>query len=88
MTGVNQLSMRMTDFLADELGCEFLEVTAHAGARPSHRVWQGEVYHRGGEKDGYPDLEETTGLGRVDGLCGAHCRHGYHPFFPGISERA
>ena len=88
MTGVNQLSMRMTDFLADELGCEFFEVTAHAGARPSHRVWQGEVYHRGGEKDGYPDLEETTGLGRVDGLCGANCRHGYHPFFPGISERA
>lgn len=87
MTGVNQLSMRMTDFLADELGCEFFEVTAHAGARPSHRVWQGEVYHRGGEKDGYPDLEETTGLGRVDGLCGANCRHGYHPFFPGISER-
>ena len=88
MTGVNQLSMRMTDFLADELGCEFFEVTAHAGARPSHRVWQGEVYHRGGEKDGYPDLEETTGLGRVDGLCGANCRHSYHPFFPGISERA
>ena len=84
---MNQLSMRMTDFLADELGCEFFEVTAHAGARPSHRVWQGEVYHRGGEKDGYPDLEETTGLGRVDGLCGANCRHGYHPFFPGISER-
>ena len=25
MTGVNQLSMRMTDFLADELGCEFLK---------------------------------------------------------------
>ena len=88
MTGVNQLSMRMTDFLADKLGCEFFEVTAHAGARPSHRVWQGEVYHRGGEKDGYPDLEETTGLGRVDGLCGANCRHSYHPFFPGISERA
>ena len=87
MTGVNQLSMRMTDFLADELGCEFFEVTAHAGARPSHRVWQGEVYHRGGEKDGYPDLEGTTGLGRVDGLCGANCRHSYHPFFPGISER-
>ena len=53
-----------------------------------HKTWQSEVYHRGGEKDCYPDLEEITGLGRVDGLCGAHCRHGYHPFFPGISERA
>ena len=53
-----------------------------------HKTWQSEVYHRGGEKDCYPDLEEITGLGGVDGLCGAHCRHGYHPFFPGISERA
>ena len=44
-------------------------------------MWQGEVYHRGGEKRRLPlDLEGTTGLGRVDGLCGANCRHSYHPF--------
>ena len=88
MTGMHQLSTKMTDILAQEMGCEFFEVTAHAGARPSHREWQGQVYHRGGEKDGYPDLESTTGLGMVDGLCGANCRHSYYPFFPGVSVRA
>ena len=25
------------------------------------------------------------GLGSVDGLCGANCRHSYHAFIPGIS---
>lgn len=88
MTGVNQMSVKMTDRLAESMDCEFFEVTAHAGARPSHRDWQGGIYHRGGAKDGYQDLEETTGLGSVDGLCGANCRHSYNPFFPGISVRA
>lgn len=30
------------------MGCEFVEVTAHPGARPSHAVWQGKVFHIGG----------------------------------------
>lgn len=88
VTGVNQMSANMTDRLAEELGAEFFEVTAHAGARPSHQVWQGQVFHRGGAKDGYPDLESATGLGTVGGLCGANCRHSYFPFFPGASVRA
>ena len=32
----------------EEVDCEFVEVTAHEGARPTHAVWQGRVYHRGG----------------------------------------
>ena len=32
----------------EEMDCEFVEVTAHEGARPTHAVWQGKVYHRGG----------------------------------------
>ena len=88
VTGVNQLSAKMTDQLADDLGAEFFETTAHARARPSHQVWQGQVFHRGGAKDGYPDFESATGLGTVGGLCGANCRHSYFPFFPGISVRA
>lgn len=88
LTGVNQMSRQMTDQLADEMGCGFFEVTAHAGVRPSHREWQGQVYHRGGAKDGYADFGSSTGLGTVEGLCGANCRHSYAPFFPGISVRA
>lgn len=32
----------------EEMDCEFVEVTAYEGARPTHAVWQGKVYHRGG----------------------------------------
>ena len=32
----------------EEMGCEFVEVTAHPGARPSHAVWQGKVFRISG----------------------------------------
>ena len=58
----------------EEMGCEFVEVTAHEGARPTHAVWQGRVYHRGGAvvQDGerYEDFEVATGYGTGPGLCG------------------
>ena len=88
LTGVNQLNLRITDGIMEELGAEYVEVTAHAGARPDHAVWQGKVYHKGGEKDGYPDFESSTGYGTGPGLGGWNCRHSYFPFFPGISVRS
>ena len=40
----------------------------------------------GGEKmSEYPDFTETTGYGKVDGLCGANCRHSFRPFYPGAT---
>lgn len=75
----------------EEMGCEFVEVTAHEGARPTHAVWQGRVYHRGGAvvQDGerYEDFEAATGYGTGPGLCGWNCRHNFYPFYPGISVR-
>lgn len=45
----------------EEMDCEFVEVTAHEGARPTHAVWQSRFYHRGGAvvQDGerYEDLK-------------------------------
>ncbi len=35
----------------------------------------------------YPDFIESTGYGRVDGLCGANCRHDFFAFIPGVSIR-
>lgn len=87
LTGINQTSGVITMRWLDELGGEYVEVTAHAGARPDHAVWQGKVYHVGGDVKGYPDFEESTGYGTGEGLCGWNCRHNFHPFFPGISER-
>ncbi len=89
LTGVNQTCAQLQLARADEMGCEFVEVTAHAGARPEHAVWQGKIYHRGGAivYDGvrYEDFETATGYGTGPGLCGWNCRHNFYPFFPGVS---
>ena len=44
MTGVATLTHKITEYHMEQLGCEYVEVSWHAGARPSHSVWQGKVY--------------------------------------------
>lgn len=89
LTGANQTCAKLQLARADEMGCEFVEVTAHEGARPEHALWQGKIYHRGGaivyEGVRYEDFETATGYGTGPGLCGWNCRHNFYPFFPGIS---
>ena len=89
LTGVNQTCAKLQLARTDEMGCEFVEVTAHEGARPEHALWQGKVYHRGGavvyKGVRYEDFETATGYGTGPGLCGWNCRHNFYPFFPGIS---
>ena len=93
LTGANQLSGQMTDALGEEMGCNFVEVTAHAGARntgsgpANHAGWQGKVYCRKGSTKEYPNLYQATGLGTGEGLKGWNCRHDYNNFWPGYSER-
>jgi hypothetical protein len=86
-TGTNQMCTRGTDALMDELGAEYVETTAHAGARPTHEVWQGRVFKVDGSDSDHDNFFEATGYGDVAGLAGANCRHSYYPFFPGISVR-
>lgn len=89
LTGVNQTAAKLQLARMEELGCEFVEVTAHEGARPSHAVWQGKIYHVGGAVtlDGvrYEDIATATGYGTGAGLCGWNCRHNFYPYWPGIS---
>lgn len=87
LTGVNQLAQHMNDAVCDELDLDLVEVTAHAGARPSHQTWQGQIYSRSGKSKKYENLYEVTRLGEVDGLCGANCRHNYYGYYEG-SPRA
>lgn len=90
LTGVNQMSIKMTDHNMNTLipkDEQYVEVSAHMGARPSHQTWQGRVYKVEGSTSGYPNLYEVTGLGTGDGLCGWGCRHSYFPFIPSISTR-
>lgn len=80
MTGVANLTGEIADYNAKKLGAEHLEVEWHAGARPTHAVWQGRVWTK-------EQLYSVCGLGTVTGLLGANCYHTYYPFFPGISQR-
>lgn len=79
MTGVNQLSAKINEKVAKDLGTDTFEVTWHVGARPTH-WWGGMVFTK-------KELENICGLGSVDGLCGANCRHNYMAFVPGVSVR-
>ena len=80
LTGVAQITGKIAEMNAAELGTDYYEVDWHAGARPEHRVWQGKVYS-------HDELISKCGLGTVTGLHGANCYHDYYPFIPGISER-
>lgn len=80
MTGVANLTGEIADYNAKKLGAEHFEVEWHAGARPTHAVWQGRVWTK-------EQLYSVCGLGTVTGLLGANCYHTYYPFFPGISQR-
>lgn len=88
LTGVNQTAGKLTELYASELGAEYYETTAHAGARPSHSVWQGKVFKIEGTAPGYENFYEATGYGTGAGLCGWNCRHSFYPYWPGISKPA
>lgn len=94
MTGVAQICDKYSDQSAEYLDTRYFEITAHSGARDkpgpspwsSHKDWQGRVYSiRSG--DIYPSIYEICGLGYVDGLEGANCRHRRFPWIEGVSER-
>ncbi len=94
MTGVSQICAKYTEQSAEYLDTPYFEVSAHVGARDksgpspwsSHKDWQGRVYSvRAG--DIYPSIYDVCGLGAVDGLEGANCRHRRFPWVEGVSER-
>lgn len=94
MTGVNQICAKYTEQSAEYLNTPYFEVSAHAGARDksgpspwsSHKDWQGKVYSTH-SNDIYPNIYEVCGLGYVDGLEGANCRHRRFSWVEGVSER-
>lgn len=90
LTGVNQTAGKLQDARMEEMGVEYVETTAHGGARPTHAEWQGKRFHLGGDKvlDGklYKDFVRETGYGTGAGLCGWNCRHQYFPCFPELGD--
>lgn len=86
LTGIGQACGRLGLARAQELGADIMELTAHAGARPSHAAWQGKLVSLSG-RDGYLSLD-SIGYGSGDGFKGWNCRHDWFPYFPGLSESA
>lgn len=86
LTGVGQTVRKLSEINAHDMGCDLMEITAHAGARPTHAVWQGRIVSLSG-RHGYLSLRDI-GYGDADGFGGINCRHDWYPFFEGISKRA
>ena len=80
LTGVNQITAQVSEHNAEKIDTEYFEVSWHPCARPDHQTWQGRVFSK-------KELGTVCGYGTVTGLCGANCRHTFHPFIPGVSER-
>lgn len=101
MTGVNQINRKYDEQAMENLETDLVEVSAHAGARDkgvgfqNHKSWQGKVYRwaemterfPGSSTGQYPDFVTTCGLGDVQGILGANCRHKWVPFVEGVMER-
>ena len=75
LTGINQTQGQVQMDIAEELGLDYVDVSAHLGARPSHAEWQGKRYCISGKDKKYPKFEDATGYGTGAGLCGWNCRH-------------
>lgn len=94
LTGVGQTMRKISEINANDMDCDIMEITAHAGARPSHAEWQGQFASLSGKNAGRKidgarvySLKEI-GYGTGDGFGGWNCRHDWFPFFEGISSRA
>lgn len=84
ITGVNQTCLQIQETRADELGVDLVETTAHAGARPEHAAWQGQVFSRSGKSRKYPHFVSSTGYGTGAGLGGWNCSHSFRPYVEGM----
>ena len=85
VSSVNRLSAEISLKNAEEMNQDLMELTAHAGARPTHQEWQGQIVSLSGNPD-YLSLDDI-GYGSAEGFMGVNCRHNWYPYFPGKSKR-
>lgn len=91
LTGVGQTCREIGKMNAEENGCDLMGLSAHAGARPDHAVWQGQLVDLTGRRtgeviDGKRVISlSDIGYGLVTGFGGANCRHDWYPYFEGYS---
>ena len=91
VTQLNQNHQRLNEIRAAEYGWDLFMCSAHEDSRPSHYELQGKVYSMGQAIGETLDGEEVydydeLGVGEVDGIYGANCRHYLTPYIPGYSQ--
>lgn len=84
-TGISQMSAEITDTRMEEMDWDIILVSAHLGARvtdmddyTNHYWWQGKFYSKSGKDTRFPPFS-VCGLGDVQGIHGANCRHSHGP---------
>lgn len=84
-TGVSQATAAITDARMDEMNWDIILVSSHLGARvtaaedfTNHSWWQGKFYSKSGKDKRFPPFE-VCGMGNVQGIHGANCRHHHMP---------
>ncbi|MGN0585321.1 MAG: phage minor capsid protein [Ruminococcus sp.] len=91
LTGLSQTCGEISRMNAEEMDCDLMEIDAHAGARPSHAVWQGKLVSLSGKNtgrivDGIEVLSlSDIGYGTGAGFKGWNCSHEWFPYFEGFS---
>lgn len=84
-TGISQACADVTDARMDEMDWDIILVSAHLGARvtkkedyTNHFWWQGKFYSKSGKDKRFPPFS-VCGMGDVQGIHGANCRHSHGP---------
>lgn len=84
-TGVSQATAQITDARMAEMDWDIILVSSHLGARvndredfTNHYWWQGKFYSRSGRDERFPPFS-VCGIGNVQGIHGANCRHQHGP---------
>lgn len=84
-TGISQMSGQITDARMEEMNWDIILVSSHLGARvtekedyTNHSWWQGKFYSKSGNDKRFPPFS-VCGMGDVQGIHGANCRHSHGP---------
>lgn len=68
-TTLNQMTGEISFLNAKDMEQDLMEISAHAGARPSHAEWQGQIVSLSGDNTKYLSLDDI-GYGDVGGFMG------------------
>lgn len=96
-TTITNTAHAAVDSRCDDYGCDLIEVTAHAAARPLCYPYQGRLFSRTNRSGVTTDIDgneiefapfNSTSYGEPAGLFGINCGHFKYPFIPGFSKMA